>query len=342
MMQIWDGVKQVKKVALLIGGWSAERDVSLEKGPAVEQALRAAEYDVQVIDVQKDAHGLIEALRSFGPDVVFNNLYGEGGEDGVVQGVLEMLGLAYTHSNVMASAIAMDKAMSKNLAALCGVPAPKGAVMPMAAVAGQRDIAKPYVVKPVDQGSSVGVYIVDDHNDIPQDVIENWQYGDVLVEQYIPGRELTVAILDGKAQAVTEIISQAPFFNYAAKYSDQATQYVLPAKIPEDIYNKALDYAQQIFKMIGCQGLARCDFRFNETNQGEQGLFFLEINTQPGLTAQSIGPSQVVYNGMSFPMLCSYLVETAFSRSSKLGAIITAPQNNNLCDTQEKQMAKAE
>lgn len=299
-----------KSVALLVGGWSAEREVSLEKGKLVEQALRDGGYDVRVIDVRKNLPALIEALTPR-PDAIFNNLHGRGGEDGIIQGVLEMLGIPYTHSGLMASAIGMNKAMSRVVAASVGVPVAKGGVAKVSDILAGTVMPAPYVVKPVQEGSSVGVKIVrEQSNSAPIDFPE-WHFGDeALVEQYIPGKELTVAVLDGKAQAVTEIIAHGGFFDYDAKYKDQRTELVLPAKIPEDVYNKALEYAESVYKVCGCQGVARCDFRFDDT-KGVSGLCFLEINTQPGLTPQSIGPSQVVYNGTSFTELCAHLVETA-------------------------------
>lgn len=302
-----------KRVALLVGGWSAERQVSLEKGKAVEAALRAGGYDVDVIDVKQDLEELAVRLSDPKPDVVFNNLHGRGGEDGTIQGVLEVLEIPYTHSGVAASAIGMNKAICKNLASSFGVRCAGGFTTTLDLM--QREghlLEPPYVVKPVSEGSSVGIRIVmDRENQMPYDE-ENWAFGDeVLVERYIGGKELTVAVLDGKAQAVTEIISHTRFFDYEAKYHDTRTELVLPAAIPENIYKTALDYAERVYNGIGCAGLARCDFRYDDTLEGEDGLYFLEINTQPGLTAESIGPSQVVYNGMSFVELCSHLVETA-------------------------------
>lgn len=300
-----------KKVALLIGGWSAEREVSLTKGRAVETALRDGGYDVTVVDVKKDLPALINALTPR-PDVVFCNLYGRGGEDGTIQSVLEILGIPYTHSGVLASAVAMDKPMTKIMAASVGVPSAHGVVADKDDVIAGRVMAPPYVVKPTNEGSSVGVRIIlENDNQMLLDA-ESWDYGDqVLVERYIPGRELTVAVLDGKAQGVTEIKAQTRFFDYEAKYSDTRTTYHLPAEVPQDVYNCALDYAERVYNVLGCEGLARCDFRYDDGKPGATGLFFLEINTQPGLTAESIGPSQVIRNGKSFVELCSHLVETA-------------------------------
>lgn len=305
-----------KKVALLVGGWSAERQVSLTKGKEVEKALREGGYDVEVIDVKKDLAALEVALTPK-PDAVFNNLHGKGGEDGTIQSVLEMLEIPYTHSGVLASAIGMDKPLCSRLAVSFGVAAPEFVIAHKDEVLAGQVMAPPYVVKPTNEGSSVGVRIVmEGDNHLPLDA-DSWVFGEkVMVERYIPGRELTVAVLDGKAQAVTEIIAQTGFFDYEAKYHDQRTELVLPAKIPEDVYNLALKNAENVYNGIGCSGLARCDFRYDDT-KGTDGLYFLEINTQPGLTAESIGPSQVVYNGMSFVKLCSHLVETAQCHASQ-------------------------
>jgi D-alanine-D-alanine ligase len=300
-----------KKVALLVGGWSAERDVSLNKGKQVEAALRAGGYDVKVIDVTHDLAKLVKDLTPK-PDAVFNNLHGRGGEDGVIQGVLETLEIPYTHSGVLASAIGMNKPFAKKMAASVGVPSAEGVVKCKAEVLAHHVMEPPYVVKPPCEGSSVGVRIIMDNENQPPLDESTWDFGDVvLVEKYIPGKELTVAVLDGKPQAVTEIISHTRFFDYEAKYKDTRTELVLPAQIPQKVYDTALDYAARVYNVLGCAGLARCDFRYDDSKGGPEGLFFLEINTQPGLTAESIGPSQVVYNGMSFVQLCSHLVETA-------------------------------
>lgn len=302
-------IKTRKNVALLVGGWSPERQVSLTKGKAVEAALKEAGYAVAVIDVTRDTEALIAALTPR-PDAVFNNLHGKGGEDGVIQGVLEMLRIPYTHSGVMASAIGMDKAISKAIAQSRGVTVAEGTILPVAAFLQNPPLQPPYVVKPVDQGSSVGIHIVMEGDNFEGfDVNESETFADrVMVERYIAGRELTVAVLDGKAQAVTEIVSATRFFDYEAKYHDTRTRTILPADIPGPIAAQAMQWAETVYLAIGCHGLARCDFRYDA---GEYGLVFLEINTQPGCTPESIGPSQIVYNGMSFTALCAHLVETA-------------------------------
>lgn len=283
-----------KTVALLVGGWSPEREVSLNKGKAVEKALVDGGYDVRVIDVQRDIHDFIEKLTPR-PDVVFNNIYGKGGEDGIIQGVLEMMQIPYTHSSVMASAVGMDKGLSKIIAQSVGIKVPETLKFPY---------SPPYVLKPIDEGSSVDITIVFENDNFQPDLTKKG----MIAERYIAGRELTCAVLDGKAQAVSEIISENKFFDYDAKYTSQNTKYTLPADISTDVYNKTMKQSEKIFAALGCQGIARCDYRFDE---GGAGLVLLEINTQPGFTPESIGPSQVVYNGTSFVDLCAHLVETA-------------------------------
>lgn len=300
-----------KKVALLVGGWSAERQVSLTKGKYVEKALLDAGYEVDIIDVKQDLDVLIHALNPK-PDVVFNNLHGRGGEDGVIQGVLETLEIPYTHSGVKASAIGMDKPLSKLIAKAVGVQCPESIVLCKEDIATQKEIAAPYVIKPSNEGSSVGIRIIHDRENQPPVDQDAWPEGTpLMVEQYIPGKELTVAVLDGNAQGVTEIIPQTRFFDYEAKYHDTRTELVFPAKIPAEVYETAKKWSETLYNTIGCHGLSRCDFRYDDSQTGVDGLYFLEINTQPGLTADSIGPSQVVHNGMSFPELCAHLVETA-------------------------------
>ncbi len=312
-----------KTVALLVGGWSAEREVSLTKGREVEKALIQGGYTVKWIDVTRDLQKLLNDLTPR-PDAVFNNLHGQGGEDGVIQGVLEMLALPYTHSGVLASSIGMDKPMCKRVAASCGVRVPNGSVYPIDDVIARDVMPRPYVVKPKNEGSSVGVRIVRAGDNLPPAFKKDWGFAGVaLVEEYIPGLELTVAVLDGTPQAVTEIRAATGFFDYEAKYHDLRTELVLPAQIPTDVYDLALEYARRVYTALGCQGLARCDFRYDD-KRGQDGLYFLEINTQPGLTAASIGPSQVVRNGMSFSALCAHLVETAQCK-----AVNPRSQNNH-------------
>jgi D-alanine-D-alanine ligase len=314
-----------KTVALLVGGWSSERDVSLMKSTEVEQALKDKGYIVRRIDVTRDLQKLLTDLTPR-PDVVFNNLYGQGGEDGVIQGVLEMLQIPYTHSGVMASSIGMDKPTCKRLAESVGVRVPKGGVYAVDEILARDVMPRPYVVKPYNEGSSVGVRIMKDGDNHPAIDRATWGTAPVaLVEEYIKGREITVAILDGKPQAVTEIVAAQGFFDYDAKYKDTKTEYILPAKIPADVYKTALDYAERVYRVLGCEGLARCDMRYDDT-RGVDGLYLLEINTQPGYTSVSIAPAQVIYNGMSFTDLCAHLVETASCKSAPTTNPIAAAQ----------------
>lgn len=310
-----------KIVALLKGGWSAERDVSLEKSRPVETALRAAGYEVTVIDVSRNVPALVNALTALKPDVVFNNLYGRGGEDGQIQSLLEMLEIPYTHSGVTASAIGMDKPRAKIMAASMGVPVADAALISReTALKDDLPLAPPFVVKPPNEGSSVGIHIINTGDEARMAFeAQSWVFGEyVMIERYIPGRELTVAVLDGEPQAVTEIVAQSDFFDYKAKYQSTDTSYHLPADIPEDVMQSVLEYARNVYNCIGCRGLARCDFRYNDTGEGPAGLFFLEINTQPGLTPESIAPAQIIWRGMSFQDLCAHLVETATCDSVSL------------------------
>ncbi len=300
-----------KKVALLVGGWSAERQVSLDKGREVEAALKEAGYDLTVIDVKKDLNDLLSKLTPK-PDVVFNNLYGRGGEDGIIQSVLEMLEIPYTHSGVMASALAMNKPMSKRIAMTLGVQSPEGVVAHKDDILASETLDPPYVVKPISEGSSCGITIVRENDNKPA-FDENWTFGDyALVERYIKGRELTCAVLDGNAQDVTEIKSKTDFFDYEAKYKDTRTEYFLPADIPTDVREIIMDWSERIYIAFGCNGLARCDYVYDDRiPEATHAVYFLEVNTQPGLTPASIGPSQVIHHGTSFKDLCIHLIETA-------------------------------
>jgi D-alanine-D-alanine ligase len=300
------------KVALLIGGWSVERQVSLDKSKAVEAALLEAGYDLTIIDVSDNLSKLIIELEKIKPDAVFNNLYGKGGEDGTIQAVLDMLKIPYTHSGVTASAIAMDKPLTKVIAASLGINVADELIASAAEITTQTAIKAPYVLKPKDEGSSVGIYLIQsDGDNILPSIQEKWPLdSDVMIEKYLPGEELTVAVLDGQAQGVTRIIAKQDFFDYQAKYTDTGTVYELPAAIPKDVYEAAMAQAAALYTKLGCRGIARCDFRFDD-KRGVDGLYLLELNTQPGLTAESIGPSQVIYNGSSFVELCSHLIKDA-------------------------------
>ncbi|PZO87683.1 MAG: D-alanine--D-alanine ligase [Micavibrio aeruginosavorus] len=300
-----------KTVALLVGGWSSEREVSLMKGKHVEAALKEGGYDVRVIDVTRDLQKLAKDL-SPRPDVVFNNLYGRGGEDGTIQGVLDMMGIPYTHSGVAASAVGMDKTLTKKLAQSVGVRVSPGKIASKADILAERVMERPYVVKPINEGSSVGVRIIlEGENQAPIDEA-SWTFGEqALVEKYVPGREIHVAVLDGKALGVTEIIVKGRFFDYEAKYVSDTTELITPAPVPDIVAKTAMEFAKNTYDVLGCEGIARCDLRYDDSKPGADGVYLLEINTMPGLSPGSIAVIQPEHNGMDYVQLCSHLVETA-------------------------------
>lgn len=300
-----------KTVALLVGGWSAEREVSLMKGRFVEAALKEAGYKVRVVDVTKDLTKLVAELTPK-PDVVFNNLYGRGGEDGTIQGLLEIMEIPYTHSGVTASALGMDKPLTRIIAHDHGIQVSEGRIASKEEVLAETVMPRPYVVKPLNEGSSVGVRIIfEGENQKPLDE-DTWAFGEqVLVEKYVPGREIHVAVLDGKALDVSEVLFPGRFFDYEAKYHDKRTEYVTPADVPEDVAKTAMDYAERIFKALGCNGLTRCDFRYDDSKSGADAVYFLEINTMPGLAPGSVALIQPELNGYTLATLCAHLVETA-------------------------------
>ncbi len=302
--------KKYNRIAILKGGWSPERDVSLNSGAAAAAALTQAGYEAIEIDVGRD---LAARLAEAKPDAVFNALHGQWGEDGCVQGLLEVLGIPYTHSGVLASALAMDKQRAKAVFEDSGIPSPPGRIVTRAEAAGGHVMAPPYVIKPNAQGSSVGVYIVRAGDNRPPAELtsKEWTLGDdVLVEKFIPGRELTVAVLGDRALCVTEITTSLVFYDYEAKYADGGSKHVLPADLPDAVTERCLDLALRAHQSLGCRGLSRADFRYDETADGEQ-LFCLEVNTQPGLTATSLAPEQAATQGISFPDLCAWMTEDA-------------------------------
>ena len=292
-------------VAVLMGGWSDEREVSLSSGKECAAALERAGYRVTRIDVRKDLPALLKALEPR-PDVVFNALHGRGGEDGVIQGVLDMLGLPYTHSGVCASAVAMDKPMTIALLAAAGIPVPRGVVLSPDRLGREEPLPRPYVIKPAREGSSVGVYIVEEGSNGPD--LSGWHWGDALVEEYIPGRELTVAVMGEEAIGITELRPRTRFYDYEAKYTDGVTEHLCPAPVPEDIAAACKAHAVTAHRVLGCRGVSRSDFRWDEA--GER-LAILEVNTQPGMTPLSLVPEQAVKSGMSFEQLVRWMVETA-------------------------------
>jgi D-alanine-D-alanine ligase len=305
----------MSRVAVLYGGISAEREVSLATGRQVIAALRQAGYEVTPIEVGDDLRAVIAALEPR-PDAVFNALHGRFGEDGAIQGVLDWLGIPYTHSGVRASALAMDKVAAKAVLAAAGLPVPRGLVVDVAALEHANPMPLPYVIKPVNEGSSVGVEILRAGDNRRASIAAGWRFGAAaLVEEYVPGRELTVAVMGDRALAVTEITSEHCFYDYDAKYADGGSRHTIPAPVHPEIYTRAMDVALAAHRALGCRGATRCDFRYDDTD-GEPGrLVLLEINTQPGLTPTSLLPEQAAHRGYSFPQLCSWMVENAACRA---------------------------
>ncbi len=300
-----------KTVAVLLGGSSAEREVSLVTGKACAEGLREAGYQVVEIDVGRDVAALVEALTP-PPDTVFNALHGRWGEDGCVQGLLELLCIPYTHSGLLASALAMDKPVAKQLFEAVGLTCPEGHVVDSEALAAGDALPRPFVVKPVNEGSSVGVRIVKNGTNLPPVDLAQWPPGTkMLVEKFIAGRELTVAVMGERALAVTEIRPRRGFYDYAAKYTDGRADHVIPAQIPADVYDRALEMALTAHRVLGCRGVSRADFRYDDTVKASGDLYLLEINTQPGMTPLSLVPEQAAYLNIDFPELCAWMVEHA-------------------------------
>ena len=294
------------RIAVLMGGPSAEREVSLSSGKGVAAALRDEGFEVHEVDAGID---LSERLQALAPDVAFNALHGRWGEDGAVQGLLEWLRIPYTHSGVLASALAMDKRRSKEVFRSVGLPVVEDVETTKAEASRAHPMPPPYVLKPVSEGSSVGVYIVDAHANGPAKLDDDTPER-LMAEQFIPGRELTCSVLAGRALPVTDIIATAGWYDYHAKYADGGSRHVVPADIPEAITALCQDYALRAHQALGCRGLSRTDFRWDEA-QGAAGLFLLETNTQPGMTSTSLSPEQAAAEGMSFGKLCRWLVEDA-------------------------------
>ena len=302
----------MKHVAVLMGGWSSERPVSLASGEPCADALEAEGYRVTRIDVGRD---VADRLRALEPDVAFNALHGPFGEDGCIQGVLEYLQIPYTHSGVLASALAMDKERAKTVARRAGVPVADARVMHREEAAKAHAMAPPYVVKPVAEGSSFGVIIVgEDRSHPPQELLrDDWPYGDiVMVERYIPGRELTCAVMGDVALGVTEIVATGGgWYDYDAKYVEGGSEHVLPAQLLPDVYQNIQTLALKAHQAIGCRGVSRSDFRFDEGPNGKGALVWLEVNTQPGMTPTSLLPELAQHAGHSFGELLRWMVEDA-------------------------------
>lgn len=303
-------------VAVLMGGWSAEREVSLNSGNGCADALESEGYRVTRIDVTPD---LAKDLADVRPDVCFNALHGNWGEDGCVQGLLEVMGLPYTHSGVLASALAMHKQRAKDVMAAAGIPVAQGRVVTRAEAAKAHPLPTPYVLKPVSEGSSVGVFIVtEDYGHPPQQLhAPDWPHGDqLLAERFIPGRELTCAVLGDRALGVIEIKPAASlqFYNYEAKYAEGGSIHVLADDLSPDIYQSVRSYSLKAHAALGCQGVTRADFRFDDTPGGTGELICLEVNTQPGMTKTSLVPDLAGFEGISFGELVRWIVEDAGCR----------------------------
>ncbi len=297
-----------KRVAVLLGGISPERDVSLVSGSACARALREDGFDVVEIDAGRD---LATRLAEVRPDAVFNALHGRWGEDGCVQGVLELMAIPYTHSGVLASALAMHKERAKAAFRAAGVPVVKSIVADRHDASAKHLMTPPYVVKPVNQGSSVGVFIIRPGDNRPPGALGSaeWTLGDeVMIEEYVPGRELTVAVMGGKALAVTEIVPKTAFYDYEAKYADGGSSHVIPADVPEALSREAMQVAERAHIALGCRGVSRTDFRWDD-KAGR--LIVLEVNTQPGMTPTSLVPEQAAFKGMSFRSLVRWILEDA-------------------------------
>ena len=299
-------------VAVLHGGVSAEREVSLATGTQVVAALRQAGFEVTPIEVGQDLAAVIAALQTAKPDAVFNALHGRFGEDGCIQGVLDWLGLPYTHSGLRASALAMDKAAAKAAFAAAGLPVAPSRIVSPEELEAADPLPRPYVVKPVNEGSSVGVEILRAGDNRRAEVARNWRYDRrIMAEAYIPGRELTVAVMGDRPLEVTEIATGNVFYDYEAKYAHGGSRHTLPAPVHPAIRAQAMDAAVRAHQALGCRGVSRADFRYDDT-AGEPGrLYILEVNTQPGMTRTSLVPEQAAHLGIAFPDLCAWMVREA-------------------------------
>ncbi|MDX2223778.1 MAG: D-alanine--D-alanine ligase [Rhodospirillaceae bacterium] len=299
--------RRAQRIAVLYGGFSSEREVSLVSGKAAARALKESGADVTLIDVTRDLSALLTLLKASRPDVVFNALHGRYGEDGCIQGLLDMLGLPYTNSGRLASALAMDKPMAKRVFAAAGIPVAADKVVTRAEAEAGDVLPPPYVIKPINEGSSVGVkFVHPGDNRPPLDDLGIPTDGPIMVEQYIPGREVTVAVLGDRALAVTEITTDRAFYDYEAKYAPGGSRHVLPAQLDPAAYGRAMDLSLAAHAALGCRGVSRADLRYDG-----QEFYMLEVNTQPGLTPTSLVPEQAAHIGMSFGDLVGWMVENA-------------------------------
>jgi D-alanine-D-alanine ligase len=300
-----------KHVAVLMGGWSAEREISLRSGKACADAAERAGFRVTRIDVDRDVAAKLTALR---PDVALNLLHGVPGEDGTIQGMLEILGIPYSHSGVLASALAMQKDRAKLVMAAAGVPVPEGMVVSRFEAAKAHPLPRPYVIKPISEGSSVGVFIVtEEHEHPPQELTRaDWTHGDMMLcERFIAGKELTCAVLGDKALDVIEIVPTVKFYDFEAKYAPGGSKHELPAILKPNVYQEVRRLALLAHRALGCRGVSRADFRFDDRMEGTQGLACLEVNTQPGMTETSLVPELAAHAGVTFEELVKWMVEDA-------------------------------
>ena len=302
----------MKHVAVLMGGWSAEREVSLRSGKACADALeRAGGYRVSRVDVTREIAATLSALK---PDAALNVLHGRPGEDGTLQGLLEIAGIPYSHSGVLASALAMQKDMAKSVLRAAGVPVPEGRVVARRDAAKRHLLPPPYVIKPLAEGSSVGVFIVrEDMAHPPQELTrDDWAFGEtVLVEPYIAGKELTCAVMGDKALGVIEIVPAVKFYDYEAKYAPGGSTHLLPAPVAPKVYEECRRLSLAAHRALGCRGVTRADFRYDDARAGLAGLYCLEVNTQPGMTETSLVPEMAQHAGISFEQLVRWMVEDA-------------------------------
>jgi D-alanine-D-alanine ligase len=306
-------------VAVLMGGWASERPVSLMSGRGVTEALEARGHRVTPIDMDRNVAARLADAR---PDVVFNALHGVPGEDGTVQGMMDLMGIPYTHSGLQTSVIAIDKELTKHALVPHGIPMPGGRIVRSEELYEGDPLARPYVLKPVNEGSSVGVAIVTAEgnygNPISREVAGPWQqFESLLAEPYIRGRELTAAVLGDRALLVTELVPKSGFYDFDAKYTDGMTEHVCPAQIPPRITELCLDYALRAHRLLGCRGTSRSDFRWDD-EQGAEGLFLLETNTQPGMTPLSLVPEQARHCGIDYAELVEIVIEEALVHFGKL------------------------
>ena len=300
-----------KHVAVLMGGWSAEREISLRSGKACADAAERAGFRVTRIDVDRDVAAKLTALR---PDVALNLLHGVPGEDGTIQGMLEILGIPYSHSGVLASALAMQKDRAKLVMAAAGVPVPEGMVVSRFEAAKAHPLPRPYVIKPISEGSSVGVFIVtEEHEHPPQELTRaDWTHGDMMLcERFIAGKELTCAVLGDKALDVIEIVPTVKFYDFEAKYAPGGSKHELPAILKPNVYQEVRRLALLAHRALGCRGVSRADFRFDDRMEGTRGLACLEVNTQPGMTETSLVPELAAHAGVTFEELVKWMVEDA-------------------------------